>query len=179
MICNNSKCKKETTNPKFCSRSCSAVVNNKLYHKRKVESTCDRCKNPCTTTRRFCRSCWSIIVTERSIFRWENALIKELKAGGNANNSRYTYIRELARKNFYSDSNIKACFICGYDKHIEVCHIKPIKSFSDDTKVSEINHINNLIGLCRNHHWELDHNLLDEHTKKQLFDHLECNYFIF
>ena len=53
-----------------------------------------------------------------------------------------------------------SCKICGYDKHVEVCHIKPITSFPLDTALSEINSISNLIYLCPNCHWELDHNLL-------------------
>lgn len=44
------------------------------------------------------------------------------------------------------------CKICGYNKHIEVAHIKAVSEFSDSTLISEINDINNLIGLCPNHH---------------------------
>ena len=50
--------------------------------------------------------------------------------------------------------------MCGYDNHIEVAHIKPISSFDDNTKLSEINHKNNIVALCPNHHWEFDNNLI-------------------
>lgn len=49
------------------------------------------------------------------------------------------------------------CEKCGYDKHIEVCHKRPIKEFDDTHTIKEINDINNLIGLCPNCHWEMDH----------------------
>ena len=52
------------------------------------------------------------------------------------------------------------CAICGYDKHIDIAHIKAVADFDDDTLISEINDINNLIGLCPNHHWEYDNGLL-------------------
>ena len=50
----------------------------------------------------------------------------------------------------------KFCNICGYNKHIQVCHIRSVSSFSDDSLITEINAKENLIGLCPNHHWEYD-----------------------
>jgi predicted restriction endonuclease len=54
----------------------------------------------------------------------------------------------------------RKCAICGYDLHIDICHIKPIKDFPDDAYIADINNTTNLIALCKNHHWELDHGLL-------------------
>ena len=48
------------------------------------------------------------------------------------------------------------CKLCNYEKHVEICHRKSVSDFSDETTVSEINHIDNLVALCPNHHWELD-----------------------
>lgn len=70
-------------------------------------------------------------------------------------------IRELARKVFEKSGIEKKCVHCGYDKHIEICHIKGISEFDKNTVISEINDINNLIALCPNCHWELDNNLLE------------------
>lgn len=56
-----------------------------------------------------------------------------------------------------------ACAMCGYDKHFEICHIKSIADFSETALLSEINNIGNLIPLCPNHHWELDHGLIHPH----------------
>ena len=51
--------------------------------------------------------------------------------------------------------------ICGYDKHYEIAHIKPVSDFEDDALITEINSIDNLIALCPNHHWEFDNGLLN------------------
>lgn len=54
----------------------------------------------------------------------------------------------------------KVCQNCGYDKYIEICHIKAIKDFAPDELVSVVNHIDNLLSLCRNCHHEFDHGIL-------------------
>lgn len=52
------------------------------------------------------------------------------------------------------------CSVCGYTAHVETCHKKPIQSYPPDARLSTINHPENLIGLCPNHHWEFDKGLL-------------------
>jgi len=53
------------------------------------------------------------------------------------------------------------CRVCGYEKHVEIAHIKPVKSFPDTAMISEINDIKNLMALCPTHHWEHDHQILN------------------
>lgn len=48
------------------------------------------------------------------------------------------------------------CAKCGYSLHVELAHIKQISSYSDDTKISEVNAEENVIQLCPNCHWEFD-----------------------
>lgn len=69
-------------------------------------------------------------------------------------------IRADARIAYEKSDRPKCCSICGYDKHYEVCHIKAVSDFSDDTPIPEINSISNLIALCPNHHWEFDNGIL-------------------
>lgn len=52
---------------------------------------------------------------------------------------------------------LKKCIKCGYEKHVEVCHLKSVSSFPDSALISEINDPKNLTILCPNCHWELDH----------------------
>jgi hypothetical protein len=52
------------------------------------------------------------------------------------------------------------CKNCGYDRHVEICHIRPINSFPEDTPVAVVNDLSNLVALCPNCHWEFDHGLL-------------------
>ena len=66
------------------------------------------------------------------------------------------HVRALARTLHKFDR----CMNCGYDKHVQVCHIRAIASFSDDALLDEINHVDNVVGLCPNCHWEFDHGIL-------------------
>lgn len=66
-----------------------------------------------------------------------------------------------ARLTYKESGKPEQCAYCSYDKAFDVCHIKPVNKFANETRVIEINDINNLIALCKNHHWELDHDLLD------------------
>lgn len=70
-------------------------------------------------------------------------------------------IRKLAEK-IYTDSNKPLkCAICGYDKHVEIAHIKAVSDFEDSAIIAEINSIDNLIALCPNHHWEYDNGIIN------------------
>ena len=74
--------------------------------------------------------------------------------------SKYVYIRSYARSWFKHLTKLP-CANCGYKKHVELCHIKAINSFSNDTMIGVVNSKENIIQLCPNCHWELDHGLLD------------------
>jgi hypothetical protein len=69
-------------------------------------------------------------------------------------------IQKLARAYYRSVFPNAKCAICGYSHHVEVAHIKAVAEFDDNATVQEINSIDNLIGLCPNHHWEYDNGLL-------------------
>jgi predicted restriction endonuclease len=69
-------------------------------------------------------------------------------------------VRSHARKVFAESGKPKKCAVCGYDKHVEICHVREIATFPPETPVREINDLTNLVALCPNHHWELDHGLL-------------------
>jgi predicted restriction endonuclease len=69
-------------------------------------------------------------------------------------------IRSRARY-VYSRSHLpEVCFICGYDKHVEICHVRAINDFPNDTPVAIVNDLANLVALCPNCHWEFDNGLL-------------------
>jgi hypothetical protein len=48
------------------------------------------------------------------------------------------------------------CACCNYNLHVELCHIKPISSFPDESLLGDVNSSKNIIQLCRNCHWEFD-----------------------
>lgn len=65
-------------------------------------------------------------------------------------------------KSVYKTFNPKPkCAICEYSKHVEVAHIKAVSEFENSATIKEINSIENLIGLCPNHHWEYDNGILE------------------
>lgn len=146
-------CDKNTNNPKFCSRSCSAKISNLIpKRKRKIFWYCELCNQSLDRNNRWCNPC-------KESLSFANKTIGDLKA--NKKNLVWTPpIRDHARNIYFINNCVLFCKRCNYDKHIEVCHIKGITSFSDNALISEINDLSNLIGLCRNCHWELDHGLL-------------------
>ncbi len=147
------KCGKLTSNPKFCSSSCAASYNNHLGPKRqKKRYTCQVCGIEVPSRRQFCDTCnpQSVDWTTRTIGTAQNIRSYQI-------NSR---IRTLARKIYFKSSKPKKCFNCGYSKHIEICHIRPINEFPADTPIAVVNALDNLVALCPNCHWEFDQGLL-------------------
>lgn len=84
-------------------------------------------------------------------------------------------IRKDAEKTFQEHFSNPKCVICGYDKHIEIAHIKAVSEFSNKDKISIINDISNIIPLCPNHHWEFDNNMLSIEDKKEIDKYMVNN----
>lgn len=145
-------CKNFTNNPKFCSKKCAAILNNKNKPKRKPEGSCKNCNKSIKKSRSYCKDCFS------SLFNAKDMTLHEAIYTKHHRSSAYSLIRARARLT-NKIKNAKCCEKCGYDKHIEACHIKSISSFSNNTLISEINHDQNLMALCPNCHWEFDHGL--------------------
>lgn len=70
------------------------------------------------------------------------------------------HVRVLARDWYAKSSVRRACLNCGYDKHIEICHIKPVSDFPGSATIFEVNNPENILTLCPNCHWEFDHQML-------------------
>jgi hypothetical protein len=156
-------CTQNTKNPKFCSCSCAAKFNNKSKPKRKIESQnkCLDCGKRCSRrigSRKYqlCKKCLSKQqCIEYGKITKGNCV--ESCVSSYASKHKYEKIRQHAKRNahiFKWEKNI--CEKCGYDKHTELCHIKSIASFSDNTLLEEINCKENIFFLCPNCHWELD-----------------------
>ncbi len=146
-------CGQTTTNPNFCSRSCAASYNNQKYPKR-------------TKKQKFCKLCGLLIIGRRTTcdacnpfcVDWSSFTLGDIRTRALYQHS--ARVRQLARTIYRQSNKPKQFAICAYDKHYEVCHIKPIKDFSDNTLISQINDIDNLVALCPNHHWEFDNGFL-------------------
>lgn len=128
----------DTRVKKFCNRKCASIFNN---HKRAKPKIIIKKARQCNLR---------LNITKQELF----------DRRANYQSAR-SCIRNNASKVFYSKNKYPKCSVCGYDKHIEVAHIKSVSSFSGNALIYEINDISNLIGLCPNHHWEFDNGLLD------------------
>lgn len=133
----------------FCSFSCSAKTLGSKYPKRKRKPTfCQACGRPAYKGRKYCE--------EHSfphLLDWGSLTYGEIQKSGSNKNQK---VREHAK---YICRDL-VCANCGYDKHVEVCHIKAISTYPNDALVIVINDHSNLVALCPNCHWELDRGLL-------------------
>lgn len=136
----------------FCSKSCANKVvklkHGKYSNFTPLTKSCEECGDVFTnSSKKFCSTkC-------RMINSFKDTPMKSIIVRDSQN--RYDSIRSRAR-NFSKFFNAPCCERCGYDKHFEVCHIKPISSFDVESSLYDVNHPTNLIHLCPNCHWELD-----------------------
>lgn len=144
------------TRTKFCSRSCSTSYNNRLKPKRKKrELRCQICDLPISRGKYH-----KICFVDRFSLDYSVVTLEDSQERLGSRNSYITRVRQHARSVAMRAGKLDTCFICGYSLFVECCHIKPVSGFSLSTTLSEVNHESNLIGLCPNHHWELDNGLL-------------------
>jgi hypothetical protein len=146
-------CGRETRNPKFCSRSCAAKHNNVLVPKRRRGGSCSVCGVPVPQRNRYCPEHRPNKPLDRSL------PIRAIADGSDHPACRHARLRQDARRQYLAAFPCR-CVHCGYDKHIEVSHRRAVTSFPLDTPIGVVNSLDNLVGLCPNHHWEFDHGLL-------------------
>jgi hypothetical protein len=152
-------CDKPTKNPQFCSQSCATTYHN-LYNPKQYE------KRRQNKRRYYCKHCGVEIPKGRttcdehnpSIVDWDTITIASVT--DRASYQIHGQIRFRARYVYYNSDRPKYCINCGYDTHIEICHIRAIANFPPETTVGEINSLQNLAALCPNCHWELDNGVL-------------------
>lgn len=168
------------SNPNKC-KNCGASIlhqDGKKLSETKIKQFCDRkCANMYFNLqrikKRFCQNCGKGITSKNAkycddcrkySYNTKHIDLMNKTKGELINKNGYFKARSSICKNartiFYRETKDVKCAVCGYDKYIEVCHIKAVKDFNDDTKISEINCIDNLIGLCPNHHKEYDNGLI-------------------
>ena len=160
-------CKKASRKSKIESKPLPQHKNFSINANGLYSFQCKRCNVEFESTshgRAYCsRECrWPPKTTlSPKYIELSNLTLREAKGEGNANfRSKLPQLRSHSRATYKLSGSSMACQICGYDKHVEICHIKDVSKYNPDTFIYVVNHINNLIALCRNHHWELDHNLL-------------------
>ena len=162
MICKNEKCRKEFLseiyNRIYCSIKCRNFYNQKKWvreHRNKCE-----CGASILQKSKKCLKC-----IKNNLDNIKNMTIQEYQDLPSVQNKhpswKNSHIRQFARswnKPFTKNGCQRKG--CTYSLHVEICHIKPICEFPLTTKLGEVNHISNILALCRNCHWEFDHKKL-------------------
>lgn len=148
---NCEQCGTETKNPRFCSTSCSATYLNRQKPKRaKKEKFCSGCGRPSVRNSKRCKFC-------RNKKNYGILSLSDVKQISGSRNSYDTTVRLHSRFIAKEAGLLDFCSRCGYTLCVECCHIKAVSEFPLTATLNEVNDVNNLIGLCPNHHWELDH----------------------
>ena len=146
-------CGRKTKNPKFCSRSCAAKLNNVLTPKRRPGGRCCVCNKPIARRDRYCPA------HKPEHYRERREPLRTFLTPSKERNWRDANIRRDARQTYLAAYPYR-CVACGYDKRIDVCHKRPLASFPEETPLAVVNALDNLVGLCPNCHWEFDRGLL-------------------
>ena len=169
IIFNKSSAEINKTKNNFCSRSCAATYNNshnknrKFGPKKAVFWKCKICDCDIEDGRLYCKK-HSTAFKPLDI----NLTIEEVKYKNGLKSNRFIKIKSHSRRVADTNGMLEQCFICGYKNAVQACHIIPVSKFPESTKIKEVNSPNNLIGLCPNHHWELDHDMLCEEDRNKI-----------
>lgn len=154
-------CQTSTTNAKFCSSNCSAKYNQALdlTTKRKLKKLCLSCETQISKKFKYCSNCnpckgFGDISLQDAMYEYLHK------------SSAFALVRTRARVEL-KKRGVSSCLHCGYNLHIEACHVKPLADYPLDTLISVVNSEDNLIGLCCNCHWELDNGYLSIETIKK------------
>ena len=165
---------------KFCNRTCAATYNNNKRIPQNRVYVCQRCrkefprKRSKTTglllaKRKYCEMCTKLLkakaILERHGLENDSPIFGERTKEQVYKDRNYTTARNAIARHariVYLDNTQKPkCEICGYNLHVETAHKIPVAKFPKGALIKEINHISNLVGLCPNHHWEYDNNLVN------------------
>lgn len=174
---------------KFCNRSCAVAHNNSVVLKDRMKSIAESCSEEDFIAAYNSSDNYVQLGTAIGYTFVNSGVSKRLKARiaqlgldeyescirnpidrltkGELMQSRPNWqswrssIQKGARSVYRNSSKPKRCVVCGYDKTYEVAHIKSVSDFDEDTMISDINNVDNLVALCPNHHWEFDHIGLD------------------
>lgn len=144
--CNKSfECRKSEKR-KFCSKTCGALYYNSFRKKpKKIKPSKEQIEE---------------LRKNKTLENWKNITKKEFFDNCKNYFSARCTITKQAKLSMTYKGVENICSNCGYDKHVEICHIKAVSEFRDEETMFDINRPENLIYLCPNCHWEFDNKIL-------------------
>lgn len=153
----------------FCNRKCYGLFKTgKSNNKKLKDYYCKKCnkhiangyKNYINLKTSFCQVCKNDNI-DKIEKRWASVTVGQLKQETVCNYAYNAKVRGLARSAYKRYKLPECCKICGYKLHYHICHIKPVKDFSNNDTIADINKKDNLVALCPNHHWEHDNGYIE------------------
>lgn len=148
----------------FCTRKCLAESRRKSSQ----QFICKECKQPFNRlksegrndTYTFCSKTCSITHSNKERGSKKSLTLKELRDSCANTYQYHSKIRYMSRKVYKESDRPQWCYVCRYSIHVDICHIKSVSSFGPNATLAEVNDLDNLVALCKTHHWELDHGYL-------------------
>lgn len=171
--CENTDCDVMTTKPRFCSQKCAVTHSNKTRkrkpaHRGRSNPKCKMCsKRARGPYAKYCEEHKDTYKNRRNT----NVRLKGLKRKRQYTRKGHMWLSSKIRtiaKNWYREILSWPCARCGYDKHVEMCHIREVRTFTDNDKIKVINARTNVVQLCRNCHWEMDNGHFKVEYDKEL-----------
>lgn len=142
---------------RFCSKSCS----NRSRRVPPAPKLCKSCN--IVEVNRKGRSCFDCQKANKGVssrrLNYSKITIQELRDKYSTAQF-HAKIRGAARSEYKRHNKEMSCENCGYDLHIDICHIRPVADFPGSATLSEVNDISNLAGLDKRCHWEFDNGFL-------------------
>ena len=161
--CKNCNKEYESVNSgsKFCSKTCSAVFNNKKRGRRSEEtknkirnSLKGRCIGNSKGKERVSRKCLNCGIEFLPAKRWRKYCSFKCSLEGRGCGIKGEISYRTFRKMLYRAFPNWHCPFCDWDCNFEIHHI-------DGRKIERANHTSKLIMLCPNHPWKADNGLID------------------
>jgi hypothetical protein len=138
------------------SEICRLCYINKM-NSLKIIHKCSKCNVEISKSSKHsrCINCYRDDIRNNLIQKDET--IGQFKYKNSKNPNHFVKIRQHARRIAEIHGLLdNGCSICSFP-FVDVCHIKPIKEWEDDSLMSDVNDTENLIILCKNCHWLFDH----------------------
>lgn len=146
---------------KFCNHSCAISYLNREKSKGEKPKRLCACGKVISRKAPRCRDCYNLEKSKR-VAKSQSFIQKGEHKEKNPLYQNYrSLISDHARRVYNNSGKKKECFVCGYERYVEICHVKAVKDFSPESTFEEINNIDNLVALCPTHHWEFDHGFLE------------------
>jgi hypothetical protein len=145
---------------KFGESCEDAYINSLIKEYSPSDTICPICGGKKTASSDKCQKCKNEELTNSLLDRTLGDFVSD---SDTYKTHKCTTIRKLARRIMENSDIEKKCYFCKdheFDDILEVHHLKNIMSFSLDTKIRDINSLDNMIWVCPNHHKMLERGLI-------------------